>query len=121
MYTTIVIDRDTGKARTFESMRCPEIIVDSPTGPFGFETAIRMLKAGKAVTREGWNGKNQFVAIGRNIKFSMPFDGNRMNTHFHKDYGGDALVFFGTRGTQVGWLASQADILAEDWKVYGEY
>lgn len=119
MYSVIVIDEDTRKIDTFSS-EVPPVILTRQSGPFGFEDAIRYLKAGKAVTREGWNGKNQFVAIGRNIKFSMPFDGNRMNTHFHKDFGSDALVFFGTRGSQVGWLASQADMLAEDWKIYGE-
>lgn len=119
MYSVIVIDEDTRKIDTFSS-EVPPVILTRQSGPFGFEDAIRYLKAGKAVTREGWNGKTQFVAIGRNIKFSTPFDGNRMNTHFHKDFGSDALVFFGTRGTQVGWLASQADMLAEDWHLVEE-
>ena len=30
-----------------------------------------------------------------------------------------AYLFCGTRGTQVGWLASQSDMLAEDWMVIG--
>ena len=35
----------------------------------------------------------------------------------HEDIMDRALVFVGTRGIQVGWLASQADMLAEDWLI----
>ena len=34
----------------------------------------------------------------------------------HKSMGNNAIAFVGTSGTQLGWLASQADMLAEDWK-----
>ena len=35
----------------------------------------------------------------------------------HKSMGNNAIAFVGTSGVQLGWLASQADMLAEDWKV----
>ena len=34
----------------------------------------------------------------------------------HKDMGNKALAFVGTSGVQLGWLASQADMLSEDWQ-----
>jgi hypothetical protein len=33
----------------------------------------------------------------------------------HKEMGNAAIAFYGTSGVQIGWLASQADMLAEDW------
>ena len=33
----------------------------------------------------------------------------------HQAIGNKALAFVGTSGVQMGWLASQADMLAEDW------
>ena len=32
-------------------------------------------------------------------------------------FGNAALAFVGTSGVQIGWLASQADMLACDWVV----
>ena len=33
----------------------------------------------------------------------------------HDAIGNQAIAFVGTSGVQMGWLASQADMLAEDW------
>ena len=33
------------------------------------------------------------------------------------DMGNKAIAFIGTRGIQIGWLASQSDLLAEDWYI----
>ena len=35
----------------------------------------------------------------------------------HEAIGNKALAFVGTSGVQMGWLASQADMLAEDWYI----
>ena len=35
----------------------------------------------------------------------------------HNDIGSTAFAFVGTRGVQLGWLASQADMLADDWMI----
>ena len=37
------------------------------------------------------------------------------SANIDEDIGSKAIVFCGTRGEQIGWLASQADMLAEDW------
>ena len=33
----------------------------------------------------------------------------------HDAIGNRAIAFCGTSGVQLGWLASQADMLADDW------
>ena len=38
----------------------------------------------------------------------------------HEAIGNKALAFVGTSGVQLGWLASQADMLADDWRIVGE-
>ena len=35
----------------------------------------------------------------------------------HEAIGNKAIAFVGTSGVQLGWLASQADMLAEDWRI----
>lgn len=79
-----------------------------------FGKAIEEVKSGKHIAREGWNGKEQYVALGTSISFVC--DDETINAN-HEAIGNNALVFFGTSGIQVGWLASQADMLADDWKI----
>jgi len=80
---------------------------------FGFDSAISLVKNGFRMKRLGWNGKNQFIELATNISYKNP-DGEIVNAD-HKEAGNAAIAFHGTSGIQVGWLASQADMLAEDW------
>lgn len=80
-----------------------------------FGQAIELAKKGKRIAREGWNGKNQYVVLACNISFKDN-EGELFNAE-HEAIGNKAFVFVGTSGVQMGWLASQADMLAEDWKV----
>ena len=82
---------------------------------FSFGEAIKYLKRGFKVKRQGWNGKDQYVELGVNFSYYAP--SGVCEESRHMDIGSAALVFVGTRGRQVGWLASQADMLAEDWLV----
>ena len=91
-----------------------------------FGDAIRALKDGKRVAREGWNGKGMWLALScpggprkvRDDKFWSPH-----NSQFARDRGGEATVLPSiTMKTAddcilMGWLASQTDMLAEDWRV----
>lgn len=81
---------------------------------FHFGEAIKYLKRGLKVKRLGWNGKNQYVELGYDFAYTAPGD-IPVRPVQHLDIGSQALVFVGTRGRQVGWLASQADMLADDW------
>ena len=80
---------------------------------FGFDKAIAMVKMGYRVKRMRWNGKDQYIELSTNISFKNP-QGEIINVD-HKDMGNHAIAFHGTSGVQLGWLASQADMLSEDW------
>lgn len=80
-----------------------------------FAEALRQVKSGNRIARVGWNGKDQYIELATNVSFKRP-NGQIINAD-HKDMGNKAMVFYGTSGIQVGWLASQADMLAEDWKI----
>ena len=80
---------------------------------FSFGDAIKYLKRGLKVKRIGWNGKNQYIQLATGISYKAA-DGTIVNCD-HNDIGNKAIAFIGTSGVQMGWLASQADMLAEDW------
>lgn len=82
---------------------------------FDFGQAIAFVKGGLKCSRKGWNGKGQYISIARNLSY-LNVDGEIVNPE-HEAIGNEAIVFTGTSGQQVGWLASQADMLAEDWYV----
>ena len=65
------------------------------------------------LARKGWNGKKQYIELAKNISYLTP-DGEKHNCN-HNAIGNQAIAFVGTSGVQMGWLASQADMLAEDW------
>ena len=80
-----------------------------------FGEALASVKNGAKISRDGWNGKKQYVQIATHISFQLP-DGTIINAE-HKTSGNSALAFFGTNGIQLGWLASQSDMLSDDWYI----
>lgn len=80
-----------------------------------FGKAIEALKEGKKVARKGWNGKNQYIELAEKISY-INADGKCINAE-HDTMGNKAIAFVGTSGIQLGWLASQADMLLEDWVI----
>lgn len=82
-----------------------------------FGEAITALKAGGKVAREGWNGKGMFLFLVPGSTFTVnrpPLlgiypEGTRIDYHAHID-------MKTAQGYVVPWLASQADVLAEDWE-----
>lgn len=80
-----------------------------------FGKAIQELKTGKKLSRKGWNGKTQYIELASNISYQNA-SGDIVNCE-HEAIGNKAIAFVGTSGVQMGWLASQADMLADDWEV----
>ena len=78
-----------------------------------FGDAIKLLKQGKKLQRQGWNGKGQYIELATNISYINA--NQKMINAEHEAIGNKAIAFVGTSGVQLGWLASQADMLAEDW------
>ena len=85
------------------------------TDGMSFGLAIEAAKMGKRIARAGWNGKNQYVELASCISYKNSA-GEIVNVE-HDAIGNKALAFVGTSGVQMGWLASQADMLADDWKI----
>ncbi|QUO37959.1 DUF2829 domain-containing protein [Dysosmobacter sp. Marseille-Q4140] len=83
------------------------------TDALSFGLAIEAAKKGKRIARKGWNGKGQYVELASGIGYVGP-DGRTVNAE-HAAIGNKAFAFVGTSGVQMGWLASQADMLAADW------
>lgn len=86
-----------------------------------FGMAIVALKRGLCVARRGWNGKGMFLTLQEGSEVS----GELMRNEGAKHYYGKSMVTIGAHidmkasdGTYVvGWLASQTDMLAEDWEI----
>ena len=99
------------------------LCVDEDIMTFG--DALEDIKVGGRAARKGWNGKGMYVFLATDaqlhteadlsefnpMRMQKPCDGNRVVV-------GDVLVLRTAQGTlQPGWLASQADMLADDWYI----
>jgi hypothetical protein len=74
-----------------------------------FGDALAALKRGEKVSRAGWNGKGLWLELqtpDANSKMTLPY--------VFINYPADAV---NTPGARVPWLASQTDMLAEDWRI----
>ena len=94
--------------------------------PFG--TAIEAMKRGNKVARAGWNGKNMWIALSgsttepRNIAFENFWSKNASEWARTENGGGAEVlpcIIMKTADNKIlmGWLASQSDMLAEDWVI----
>lgn len=91
-----------------------------------FGDAIRALKEGCTVAREGWNGKGMWLALspGHPSLSAQKFWAGP-NRDYAEASGGHAPVLpcitmkTATGEILMGWLASQTDMLAEDWVIVG--
>ena len=80
-----------------------------------FGLAIEAAKRGERIARAGWNGKNQYVELAYCISYKN--NAAEVVNVNHCNIGNKAFAFVGTSGVQMGWLASQADMLADDWQI----
>jgi len=93
-----------------------------------FGLALEALKKGKKVAREGWNGKGMYLYLvhGRLVDVDMlqleAYDALAKDEGAMHDTGVVQFLSHIDMRTAngdvcVGWLASQTDMLAEDWKI----
>ncbi len=83
-----------------------------------FSQALIAIKNGALVARAGWNGKGMFLFLVPGSQFVVnraPLNvifpaGTVINYHGHID-------MKTANGQIVPWLASQTDLLAEDWQI----
>lgn len=117
---TITVDQDKYDNLIIISDRYKKIMRENKEKlkEFDFGIAIQYLKQGKKLQRNGWNGKNQYIELANAISYKNSSD-EIINAE-HEAIGNKAIAFVGTSGVQLGWLASQADMLADDWKIVEE-
>lgn len=98
-----------------------------PTNALSFGHAIEALRSGKKVARAGWNGKGMFLVlvpgtVDAKLREGTPYadalfnsktgeSRNIVTINQHVD------MFTATSEFQPGWLASQTDMLANDWQI----
>lgn len=83
-----------------------------------FGAALEGIKTGFKLRRSGWNGKGMFVFLvpGSRFKVNRPplrgiyEEGTEIEYHAHID-------MRTAQGQIVPWIASQSDLLAEDWEL----
>lgn len=88
------------------------------TENLNFGDALHLLKHGSRVARAGWNGKDMFIFLVPGSRFEVnraPLlgiypEGTVIDYHAHID-------MKTAQGYVVPWLASQADLLSDDWCV----
>lgn len=107
-----------------------------PSGSMSFGHALAALKDGQRVARTGWNGKGMWIALTPGSTFDaryakeghaaklradellgdLPYDGSenviQLLPHIDMRAADGSMV--------VGWLASQTDMLADDWQIVGD-
>ena len=112
---------------------------ETSVGTFSFSCALELLKNGSRVARKGWNGKGMFVllikgnAVKESINACYGDSNNKINVlvldalYMYACYGDsnnkinvpvlDALYMYTATKELVPWLASQTDLLADDWYI----
>lgn len=80
-----------------------------------FGDAINALKEGYMVARRGWNGKGMYLRLVRNGNYAVGFkQGEPLADHI------SLAPWIGMKTATnefVPWLASQSDMLSEDWEI----
>lgn len=66
-----------------------------------FSEALEVLKSGSFVSRSGWNGPDQYLGL------QVPTDDSKMTLPY--------IYIKTVSGDLVPWLASQTDLLSNDW------
>ena len=102
----------------------------SPEAPFddthrevdglNFGMAIEAAKLGHKIARAGWNGKDMFVVYQKGYPDGIPANKNTSEAFSMREgspfYCGPYFAMKPANGPiVVGWLASQTDMLADDW------
>lgn len=89
-----------------------------PCDGLTFGLAIEAMKMGKKVSRSGWNGKGMWLSLVTSDSYSVP----NKNYVSSPEFAGEPhlLPWIGMKTADNGfvpWLASQTDVLADDWVI----
>lgn len=96
-------------------------VVDVSARTHDFGQAIRFMKAGHRVARLGWNGKGMFLYYVPGASYPAQRNKNATMLGVFPDDMVPYQAYIAMKTAQdtvVPWLASQSDMLAEDWIVF---
>lgn len=88
-----------------------------------FGLAIKALKNGQKVARKGWNGKGMFLWLKPGTMIKSEWCKDPMLKGLADANGGEVeglptiCMFTAQKQVLTGWLASQTDMLSEDWEI----
>lgn len=112
----------------------PKAVFDEayqPLNALSYGHAVAAAKAGRKIARAGWNGKGMFVVYMPELNlppYNTQGTDRKVNDRTAKWIGEDTpleslpyfAMFTAQQKWQPGWLASQSDMLANDWMVLGD-
>lgn len=110
----------------YESWSPKEVFEKAYRESYGltFGIALELLKKGEKVARIGWNGKGMFLVLTEGSEVTTENMRNEVTREYYKSVNEDKVKICGhidmkaADGSMViGWLASQTDMLAEDWVI----
>lgn len=100
---------------------------ENKVGGPSFGDALEALKKGYRIARKGWNGKGMFIYLNKGSTPSLPSRETTIegiSDHLFELGDDDTVTRLpninmqaATGSIVMGWLASQTDILAEDWEI----
>lgn len=126
---TIIAPSTKGYEVTYEDdykSWCPADVFEKNNRPidgmtFGF--AIEALKKGLKVARKGWNGKGMYLWLKPAVTIKSDWCKDQMLKEIVDANGGETealgTICMKTADNKIltGWLASQTDVLSEDWVI----
>lgn len=91
-----------------------------PTAGMTFGQAIEAMKLGQCVARAGWNGKGMFLYLikGSDLQSGLKYGFGELICE--PEFVSTICMKTADNKLVAGWLASQTDMLAEDWYIVGE-
>lgn len=118
---------DGGKANTAEYAGyvswSPEDVFERayrPAAGMTFGQTIEAMKLGQCVARAGWNGKGMFLYLikGSDLQSGLKYGFGELIGE--PEFVSTICMKTADNKLVAGWLASQTDMLAEDWYIVGE-
>jgi len=88
-----------------------------------FSTALDACKKGHRIAREGWNGKGMYVWYMPPLNVPAEWCKEPVLKQLANENGGNIeclgtlRMYTADKKVLTGWLASQTDLLADDWQI----
>jgi hypothetical protein len=114
-----------GKIKLFQKPTITPINNMEETLNVNFGSALEALKKGARIARQGWNGKNMFLfLLPAGTVPTKAIHDPALRQVIESEVGGETFealgsirMFTADKKILTGWLASQTDMLAEDWVI----